>query len=115
MELTDISLPKKSKQAEVMEVDASSPEFPSGLELRFEKDQVKVLPSLKTFKVGDYVSISAEACVTMVRQSNRQNGDDEYTVELQIEKIKVDPMEVKPVSEMSPREYRSMREGKIIV
>lgn len=115
MELTDLSLPKKSKQAAVQEVECDVPEFPYGLQLRFEKEQVALMPSLKVFKVGDKVSIVAEATVSMIRQRDMQNEESEYCVEMQIEKCSASPKEVKPPEQMSPGEYRLAREGKVVV
>jgi hypothetical protein len=71
MELMDMSLPKKSRSAVVNEVEECDlPEYPCGLQLRFNGDQIENLPSLKVFKVGDKVNVVAEAVVTMIRQKN---------------------------------------------
>ena len=109
MEMTDLTLPQKSKQAVVNEVDAEQPLFPCGLHLRFESEQFEVMPALKVFKVGDKVSITAEATVTMLRQERECK-----TLEMQIERIICEPKELKQPEKMSPSEYRDAREGRII-
>ena len=114
MEMIDISLPKKSKEAAVKECEVDQPEFPYGLQLRFEREQVALLPALKTFKVGDKVSISAEATVSMIKLDTRQNAEPQHTIEMQIEKVFCEPLEIKAPEKMSPSEYRQAREGNII-
>jgi hypothetical protein len=60
MELVDMKLPKRNKE-EVANIccDSSSNEeqWPYGLQLRFEKEQVDKLPGLLKFKVGDKILI----------------------------------------------------------
>jgi ribosomal protein L21E len=116
MELVDMKLPKKTEK-ELKETccgisTENQDRWPYGLQLRFEKDQVDKLPSLKTYKVGDKVVISAEGTVTSIRTSERQNGKEDHSVEVQIEKIACEPKVKKPLSEMSPKEYRKAREEK---
>lgn len=118
MKLVDMKLPKLSKKE--MEADCKSvcgPEqdrWPYGLQLRFEKEQVKKLPELAEYKVGDKVIIQAEATVTSIRMSERQNGETDHTVEMQIEQIGCVKMSGKPAETMSMKEYRKMREGKLM-
>ena len=72
------------------------------------------MPSLKDYKVGDKIIVSAEATVTEVRMSETQSKDKDkqtrYTVELQIQQIGCEPKSKKPVKEMSSEEYRKARE-----
>lgn len=113
--MVDMKLPKKSKKE--MEKDCSpissgSQEmWPYGLQIRFEKDEVKKMPSLTTYKVGDKVMIQAEATVTSIRVSERQGGEEQHSVEMQIEKISCESD--KPLSKMSMKEYRNAREGSV--
>ena len=120
MDLIDMKLPKKTKK-ELKEYDqpimaGERDRWPYGLQLRFETEQVELMPSLKDYSVGDRVVISAEAKVTEVRMVERQSTGGEakpqYTVELQIEQIACEPKVKKPVEKMNPKEYRSMREKK---
>lgn len=118
MKLVDMKLPKKSEK-ELKECCCPTPvdkqdRWPYGLQLRFETEQVEKMPSLKDYKVGDKVVISAEAAVTEVRMSETQSTDRDkqtrYTVELQIQQIGCEPKSKKAVKEMSPTEYRKARE-----
>jgi hypothetical protein len=113
-EMVDMKLPKRSKDDTLKgccePVSTSSQEmWPYGLQIRFEKDQVKKMPGLKEYKVGEKVKIMAEATVTSIRVSERQGGDEQHTVEMQIEKIACDSN--KPLNKMSMKEYRNAREG----
>ena len=119
MKLSDMKLPKKTKK----EIEAygrpvmadNQDRWPYGLQLRFETEQVEKLPVLKTFKVGDKVTVLAEATVTEVRMSEIQATRDKktkmhHTVELQVEQIGCTSKEVKPIKQLSPKEYRRLRE-----
>ena len=119
MKLVDMKLPKKTK--EELKNDCCAPcasdqqdRWPYGLQLRFETEQVEKMPSLKDYKVGDKIIVSAEATVTEVRMSETQSKDKDkrtrYTVELQIQQIGCEPKSKKPVKEMSSAEYRKARE-----
>lgn len=93
MKLTDMKLPKKTKEELKSECAPSSVGdqdcWPYGLQLQFEKDQVDKMPVLTALKVGDRVMVQGEARVTSIRTSERQDGKDNHSVELQIEKIGV--------------------------
>jgi ribosomal protein L21E len=116
MELVDVKLPKKSKtelKAECEPIStADQDRWPWGLQLLFEKEEIAKIPSLTNYKVGDKVAIQAEASVTSIRMSERQNGKEDHTVELQIEKVSCEPVIKKSLEKMSPSEYRKAREGK---
>ena len=118
MKLIDMKLPKKSKE-ELKNECCVSPSYqqdrwPYGLQLRFETEQVEKMPSLKDYKVGDKVIVSAEAVVTEVRMSETQSTDKDkqtrYTIELQLQQVGCEPKSKKSVKEMSPGEYRKARE-----
>jgi ribosomal protein L21E len=115
-EMVDMKLPKQTKK-EMKDcyapLSTGSPQemWPYGLQIRFEKDEVKKMPGLKEYKVGEKVKITAEATVTSIRVSERQGGDEQHTVEMQIEKIACDSN--KPLNKMSMKEYRTAREGKV--
>ncbi len=114
MDLVDMALPKRPKKKSDEAYGFDQPEFPYGLQLRFEREQVKVLPALKTFQVGDRVLITGEATVSMVRQQELKDKEPDYVVEMQLEKVACEPIKKKPPEQMSPKEYRLAREGKIV-
>ena len=115
MPLVNLKMPEKTKDALKQESLSVFPEgqaqFPYGMKLCFERDQFELLPQLKSFTVGQKVSITAEATVTMLRSAQMQSDKPEQVLEVQIESIDVQPLEKKPPEKMTPEEYRKMREG----
>ena len=95
MALTSVKLKKKSKVElkKLMEPTMGyegQEEWPYGLRLRFEKEEIEKLPSLKKLKVGDSVKVSAEGNVMSVRISERQDGSDDHSVEIQLKEVDVE-------------------------
>ena len=120
MQLTDVKLPKKTKE-ELKNgcspyISDQQDRWPYGLQLRFETEQIEKMPSLKNYKIGDKIIVNAEAVVTEVRMSENQSTDKNkqfsHTVELQIQQIGCELKNKKLIEEMSPKEYRSAREQK---
>lgn len=113
--LVDMKMPKLSKkemEAKCMPSPEDQDRYPWGLQLRFEKDQIEKLPGLTNYKIGDRIVIQAEATVTSIRMSERQSGEEDHCVEMQIEKIGCEPFKKKPREEMTMSEYRADREKK---
>ena len=112
MELTNMKLPTKSEAAAVQEIEVDVPEYPYGLKLHFNDDSLKLLPSLKLLAIGEEVKIQAIAVVTGLRQDLDQHNDD-MSADVQITDIACEPVEAKNPEELSPREYRLARKGKL--
>lgn len=112
MELKSVELPKEDKETDkCCEPVCDKNKWPWGLQLRFEQEQLEVLPYIKDYKVGDRIVVSAEAVITSVRISENKDSTS-HSVEMQIEKIACEPFEKKPLDKMSPKEYRKAREEK---
>lgn len=117
-DLVDMKIPKKTEKELKKENTPCGPgyengdRYPYGLELRFENDQFDKIPALKEFKVGDKVMISAEACITACRESERQGGEKNRSCEIQIEKINIESVKKKKPEQMTMKEYRKEREKK---
>lgn len=117
MDLIDVKLPPPKKEEEAKmacEPCISREQWPYGLQLRFENEQVKLIPSLTEYKLGDKVIVMAEARVTDIRSNERYRdgkAQTDQTVEMQIEKINCEPLVQKPLEKMSPKEYRKARLG----
>ena len=111
MKLVDVKLKKETSKNTVAPSQELSTrdKYPWGLRLSFEKEQIDKVPLLKDIKVGTKVIVTAEAIVETVRQSERQNGENSRSAELQITSIAVNLKEVKPPEKMSPQEYREAR------
>jgi len=92
--LIDMKLPPepcyKEAQAE-RPVPMPSPKerYPYGLQLRFEQEQVSKMPKLKTFKVGDQITLTGKGEVIELRMREEQGGKESWTVEVQIKKVDV--------------------------
>ena len=65
-------------------------EWPYGLQLCFEKEQIEKLSNLKKLKVGDSVKVSAEGNVMSIRISERQDGSDNHSIEIQLKEVGVE-------------------------
>lgn len=115
--LIDMKLPKKTKEdlkkeGMVMLSTENQEQWPYGLQIRFEKEEIDKMPSLINYKVGDMVILQAEARVTSISMSERQSGKEDHSVGIQIEKVSVELAMKKSMEKMSPREYREERENK---
>lgn len=116
-ELIDMQLPKKTKEelkkeGMVMPSTGNQEQWPYGLQIRFEKEEINKMPSLINHKVGDRVIIQAEARVTSISMSERQSGKEDHSVGIQIEKVAIEPLIKKKPEEMTMKEFREMREKK---
>ena len=114
MDMIDMKLPKKSKAELKKDCGMVGPstdqeQWPYGLQIRFEKEQIDKIPSLATHKVGDRIRVEAEAVVTAIRISERQSGKEDHSLELQIEKVACEPAMKKSLDKMSMKEYRAAR------
>lgn len=108
--LVSMKLPKeKEKSSTDSNLDYDKNCWPYGLILRFEAEQLKNLPDMLKKKVGDKCIVYAEATVIATREVERQKGEREQTVELQIEKINVKSKVNKAIKDMNPEEYREYR------
>jgi len=116
-ELIDVKLPKKTKEelkkeGMVMPSTDNQDRWPYGLQIRFEKEEIDKIPSLLNYETGDMVMVQAEARVTSISMSERQSGEEDRSVGIQIEKVSVEPIKKKKLEELSPKEYRKEREKK---
>lgn len=91
MNLVDLKLAKKSKKElkKNMEVAVDQPAYPYGFQLRFDAEQIKKLPQLEKMKMGEKVTVNAVGEVIEVRKVERQNKDNDFSVEIQLKQIAV--------------------------
>lgn len=112
MKLTDVKLPKKTKSELKDECPSIGYEerdrWPYGLQIRFEKEQITKMPEVAKLKVGDTVSVSGTGKVISVRMSERRGGQDDHSVEIQIEQVGVSSK--KKLQDMDNKEYRKARD-----
>ena len=111
MKLTDMKLPKKTKAEAKTDCQPIGYEdreqWPYGLQIRFEKEQIAKMPEVVGLKVGDIMNISGIGKVISVRMSERRGSQDDHSVEIQIEQIGVSSK--KKLKEMNMKEYRKAR------
>lgn len=74
------------------------PRYPYGLEIRLENDALAKL-DMPLPKVGSYVKVRAECCVTSVSSNEHQKGKPNRSVTLQIERLAVDEDEPESMEE----------------
>lgn len=90
--LVDMKLPPEPKCEKTEITMPSTPtrdRYPYGLRVSFERDQVDKMPKLKTFKVGDQVTLTGKGEVIELRMREEQGGKESWTVEIQIKKANV--------------------------
>jgi hypothetical protein len=92
MKLTSVKLdPKKkddsTKVCEPCCGDPSKPEFPWGMQITLETEQIKKLGGLSDFDIDDKVTIKATGSIIELNKEKRQGGNDRNTVRIQIEAI----------------------------
>lgn len=92
MPLVDMKLPKQPKEKPLtnQSVSLGQDQYPYGLQLRFDREQISKLSALKDLDVGDEVFIEAKGTVTMVRMSERQDEKPDQSIEIQLKKVAVE-------------------------
>ena len=69
--------------------NGNGPRYPYCLEIRLDNESLTKL-GMSLPKVGSYVKIRAEACVTSVSENESKGGKAQRSVSLQIERLAVD-------------------------
>ncbi|HZF28702.1 MAG TPA: hypothetical protein VE907_06275 [Gammaproteobacteria bacterium] len=91
MKLTSMKVKKRDKEKTLGMMSPSAvgdgDQYPYGLRIRLENEQLDKLGFKDMPKVGDYLTIEAECCVISTSQNTNQGGDERRNLELQIEKI----------------------------
>jgi len=91
--LVDMKRPKKTEKQmkdSCMPCGVSEEAYPWGMRLTFEKDELKKL-GIKTTgrKVGEKVTVVAEAEIVEISATQNMRGEDRNRMELQLKKLKV--------------------------
>jgi hypothetical protein len=107
MKLVDMKRPKRKVVRNGPELATMEDKYPFGLTVRLEKDQMAKLPSIKNVKAGEVVSLISEAKVISTRIEDNMRGGENHTVELQLQKIAVEPK--KALKDMGMKEYINAR------
>lgn len=90
MALVDLKLSKKDQKEEMSPSTAEPPEFPYGLCLNIDKDELDKLGIVDLPEVGEEFTINAIGCVTAVHSSASGNGKS-AGLSLQITKMELTP------------------------
>ena len=62
-------------------------EFPYGLQINLETEQIKKLGGMADFDIDDKITIQATGSIIQIEKEKRQGGKDRNTVRIQIEAI----------------------------
>ena len=88
MKMIGLKLPKKSNEiatAEAPKVDRD--QWPYGMQLRFESEQVDKMPHLEKMKVGQKVEVMGMGEVTSIHMREESGGKKKYTIEVQLHEV----------------------------
>ena len=93
MNLIDLKIPKPTKkELNAMKqpvVEGPSERYPYGMRLSFGTDLMPKFPDLEMVKVGEKVKVVGIGEVMEVRKVDRQGDKNQFSVEVQIQKIGV--------------------------
>ncbi len=96
MKMIDMKLKKKGKselKTSEAPISTSQEEYPYGLRLRLDSEQLEKMPHLKKMEVKDEIQVQGMGRVVSVSMNKSMDGKEQYNVEIQIEKLSCDPME----------------------
>jgi len=91
--------PEKKKSGEKgypMTVESDHQEYPYGLKIRLEEDQVKKLEKAFNLDVDEPVMVSAKGYVCYKSSNDRSGGKSDRTMEIQITDMSCESMKKKP-------------------
>jgi len=94
MKLTSMKLAPKKKENTADKCCApvccdDKDEFPYGLQINLETEQIKKLGGMGDFDIDEKVTIQAIGSITKIETEKRQNGEDRNSVRIQIESIAI--------------------------
>ena len=92
MNLINLKLPERKKDEKLEEAVPDTmerEEYPYGLKLRFEKEQVDKISSLQKIAAGAKVTISATGKVTEVRVTDSAKNSGRHSVEIQVQEVQI--------------------------
>lgn len=94
MKLFDMKIPKKTKKDREKEMTIGSngdeEQYPYGLALTFNKNEVAKIGSLKNIASGAKVKIQAVGKITRVETTDAEKGRDRHEVRIQIQKVGIE-------------------------
>jgi hypothetical protein len=96
LKMMNMKLPKKAadKNMSMTVAGSSGDEYPYGLRLSLDNEQLTKLEDVNHCEVGEEVLIMAKGTVTTKSANDRQDGKSERRVEIQIKSIGVKPMKM---------------------
>jgi hypothetical protein len=92
MKMQDMKRSKKERKTESSPMKYDGEDYPYGLSVRLDHHSLKKLGMHEKLpKVGDKIKMHAHAHVTSVSQHNREGGNPDTHVELQLRHMAVEP------------------------
>lgn len=110
MKLIDLTLSPKAKKETNTPTKMSGPDYPYGTRVTLDKEHIAKL-RLGGYNVGDECQILGHAKVTSKSSHARAEGEDHQSIELQIVKMGVGPIEKE--HEESMGEYAKRRKAEL--
>jgi hypothetical protein len=90
MEMVSVKLPKRNKKEMAgISSEIEQDQYPYGMRIRFETEQVNSVPGVKELDTKDKVKLVAECSVISKSINKEVGGKERINVELQIEKVGV--------------------------
>jgi hypothetical protein len=99
MPMADMKISKTEAKEHALGIEMDTPEYPYGLSISLEQDQLEKLGITDMPKVGAKMMVHANAVVKTVSAYDTQNGSDKR-VELQITEMELVPGEGKDPAEI---------------
>ncbi len=101
MKMVDLKLPKKmEKETNKLQPSMEREQWPYGMQLRFESEQVDKIPLLKEMNAEDKVTISGIGEIKTVDSQEEVGGKKRYTVTVQMQQIGVEGKGKQPQESM---------------
>ena|SRR5258708_16478135 len=110
MALVDLRLSKKDQQEE-MSPEISPPDYPTGLSIYIDKDELDKLGLSDALDIGDECRITAVGKVTQVSKNASEHREDE-SIRIQITSLEVVP-EAEDEGEAAPEEGAAAEAGEV--
>lgn len=90
MKMSDMKLPKKTKKNTLSEAPVGMSEqeqYPYGLKIRLESEEIVKMPHLKGYKTGDEVYVSGIGKVVSTSMRETMGEKENRSMEIQLEKF----------------------------
>lgn len=116
MDLVDLKLPKKTKSELKKDMAVCQPgqeTYPYWSRFSISTEQMSKFPKLRDAKIGERVAMKGMGEVVEVRKVDRQDKKNDFTVEVQIQKIAIEPTRSNPMKGSLTEAIGKSKAGKL--